>query len=54
VVLQRPGQVIALEPGDPGPQPDISGRGVLRLQPTDLLDRLDDRSLRALEQQLAG
>ena len=46
--------VVAAEPGQPRPQPDVARRRVLRLEAADLLDRLGDGQRRALEQQLAG
>src|SRR5256885_12981553 len=36
----------------PGPQPDVSGGGVLGLEPTDALDPTGDREVRPFEQEL--
>src|SRR6185503_7739710 len=53
-VLEPRGEVVAAEVAQPGPQPDIAGGRVLRLEAAHLLDRLWDRELRALEEQLSG
>src|SRR5439155_25828175 len=42
------------EPFQPGPQPDVGGRGVLRLEPADAFNRTGDREVRRFEQELPG
>src|SRR5262249_35416926 len=51
-VFERLRQLLALNAGNPGPERDIPGRRVLRLERADLLDRLVDRHRRAFEEQL--
>ena len=53
-LLQRLREVRPLEAPESGPQPDIAGRGVLRLQPADLLHGLLDAERRPCEKELAG
>jgi len=52
-VLQRLGQRLAPEGLEPGPQPHVPGWRVLGLEAANLLDRLNDRHRRPLQQQLA-
>jgi hypothetical protein len=51
-VLERTSQIVAPEARDAGPQAHITRRRVLRLEPADLLDGLDDGAGRTFEQQL--
>ena len=53
-LLQGLREVCPLEARESGPQPDVAGRCVLRLQPTDLLHRLLDAERRSFEEELAG
>jgi hypothetical protein len=53
-VLERRGEVPTAEVAQPGPQPDVARRRVLRLEAAHLLDRLGDRQLHPLEEQLSG
>ena len=53
-LLEGLGQRRTTEAGEPGPQPDVARRRVLRLEPADLLDGVLERDRRAFEQQLAG
>ena len=46
-------QVGRLESRQPRPQADLRRRRLLRLQPTDPLDRIDDADIGGLEQELA-
>ena len=52
--LERPRQRVALEPGDPRPQPDVHRRRVLGLQGAHGVERVGESRLAALEQALAG
>src|SRR4029450_194784 len=52
-LLQRGGQLAAVEVPQPRPQPDVGGRGGLGLQPGDLLERGLQGKRRPLQQQLA-
>jgi hypothetical protein len=49
---ERTGQLIAFEPLEARPEPDVHRRGVLRLDPADPFQGAGERRLRALEQQL--
>ena len=51
---ERPRQVVALEPLDGRPEPDVPVRRVLVLDPADPLEHPRDRQAHALEQQLPG
>ena len=53
-ILQRRGQRVAPEAGQPRPQPHVARWGVLGLEAADLVDRLGDGQRRALQEQLAG
>jgi len=50
--LERARQRLALEAGDARPETDVPGRGVLRLQPADLLDGPGQGQAPPLKQQL--
>ena len=52
--LQGGGQVGAAEPRDAAPQPHVTGWGVLGLQAAHAVERILDRQVCTLEQQLAG
>jgi hypothetical protein len=51
---ERPVERLRPETLQPGPEPDIGGRGELRLQPGDTLERRDDAQPGALQQLLPG
>jgi hypothetical protein len=53
-VLEGNGQLVPREPREARPQPDIARWRVLGLESADLLDRVDDREARALEEELPG
>ena len=53
-VLQRPGQRRPVEVLEPAPQADVARRGVLRLEAGDRFERLGQRQVGPLEQELPG
>jgi hypothetical protein len=52
--LERAGERVALEVGQPRPEAYVAGRRVLGLQAADLLEGLGNWDVGAFEQQLAG
>jgi hypothetical protein len=53
-LLQRPGQRVAREVAQAGPQTDVGRRCVLGLEPTDAFERLRQGERRALQEELAS
>ena len=49
-----PDERLGVEPREPGPEGEVRVRRLLRLQADEVLDGVEDRPVRPLEQQLAG
>jgi hypothetical protein len=52
--VEKVGQVVPLESGQPTPEAHVGGVGDLSLQPGHPFEGLVDRQVRSLEQKLAG
>jgi hypothetical protein len=53
-VSDQPGELRGAERAEPGPQPDVGRERRLRLHAAQVLDRLEGRQVRPVQQQLPG